>query len=208
MKPELLLSGAKELGIDLSTQQLGKFQEYFNLLMKWSKSINLTAISNPDEVVIKHFLDSLTLVKFINSPAKLIDIGTGAGFPGIPLKIALPDLDITLVDSTAKKIGFLDLIIRSLKLDKCTTIHARAEDLKSNPEFATSFDYVTARALASADKLFLLLKPFVTAGGQILMLKGAEATQEVACIEEATPQIIPLTVPGLDARRTLIKFRF
>jgi 16S rRNA (guanine527-N7)-methyltransferase len=208
MNQNLLVNNAKALGIELSTQQIGKFQEYFNLLNKWGKSINLTAIKNPDEIVLKHFLDSLTLTAHISPKSSLIDIGTGAGFPGIPLKIALPDLSVTLVDSTAKKIGFLDLIIRGLKLENCNAVHGRAEDLGKMEQFKNNYNFVTARALASAKDLFPLLIPFAAKQGQILMLKGAEAQKESSELSIDCPakiEIIPLKIPGLEAQRNLIK---
>ena len=132
---EKMIINVDKLVINLSEIQLKQFYNYMNLLIEWNKKINLTAITEPDEIILKHFVDSLTISKYISDGTKVVDVGTGAGFPGIPLKIVRQEIDITLLDSLQKRINFLDEVINELNLEKITTVHSRVEDFGKNKEY-------------------------------------------------------------------------
>ena len=146
------------ISIKLEEKQIKQFYDYMNLLIEWNKKINLTAIIEPKEIILKHFVDSLTVSKYINEKSTLIDVGTGAGFPGIPLKILRNDIKITLVDSLNKRIKFLDEVIEKLNLDGIKTVHGRAEEIGRNREYREKFDYATSRAVANTATLSLPMK--------------------------------------------------
>lgn len=160
---------------------------YRELLTEWNGKFNLTAITEEEEVEVKHFADSLSLltVREISEGAKMLDIGSGAGFPGIPVKIARPDWDITLLDSLNKRIIFLNTVIEELKLPKISAIHGRAEELARKPEFRERFDLVTSRAVARLNILCEYSMPFVRSGGLFVAMKGSEAPEEIAEAEKA-----------------------
>lgn len=160
---------------------------YRELLTEWNGKFNLTAITEEEEVEVKHFADSLSLltVREISEGAKMLDIGSGAGFPGIPVKIARPDWEITLLDSLNKRITFLNAVIEALKLSKISAIHGRAEELARKPEFRERFDIVTSRAVARLNILCEYSMPFVKPGGLFVAMKGSEAPEEIAEAEKA-----------------------
>ena len=158
----------------LSETQISQFETYFEMLVEQNKVMNLTGITEEDEVAVKHFTDSLTCLDIIknNNVKTLADIGTGAGFPGIPLKIAMPELKVTLIDSLDKRVGFLNSVISALKLENIEAVHGRAEDEGRNPEFRESFDMAVARAVAPMNILTEYCLPFVRNGGLFLAMKG------------------------------------
>ena len=156
-----ILNKIKFLNTKLNDFQIIQLFNYMNLLIEWNEKINLTAITNPDEIIIKHFIDSVTINEFIEKNSKIIDIGTGAGFPGIPLKIVREDISITLMDSLNKRIVFLEEIIKKLDLKKVETVHARAEELGNNKLYRQKFDYATSRAVAPLNYLLEYMMPFV-----------------------------------------------
>lgn len=188
------------LDISLDDNQLEKFRQYEEILLNRNREFNLTAIREPADIRTKHFLDSLTcwLVMQDSSPQKVIDIGTGAGFPGIPLKIVFPMLNITLVESTGKKVHFCNEVIQLLKLSGIRTIQARAEELAHLPEHRASYDWAIARALAPMPALVEYLLPFVSPGGGMLAQKGASAKQET---NEAAEAIAILGGKLIEVRR-------
>lgn len=176
---EKMIINVDKLGINLSEIQLKQFYNYMNLLIEWNKKINLTAITEPDEIILKHFVDSLTISKYISDGTKVVDVGTGAGFPGIPLKIVRQDVDITLLDSLQKRINFLDEVINELNLEKITTIHSRVEDFGKNKKYREEFDIATSRAVANLSTLSEYLLPLVKVGGKVISMKGSLIQEEL-----------------------------
>ncbi len=173
----------KKLDIDLTDRQVEQFEKYYKFLLEWNEKINLTAIVEKEEVVVKHFYDSLYLAKIVDfSNQKICDIGSGAGFPGIPLKIIYPEIDLTIVDSLGKRIKFLDLLCEELKIT-VTNVHARAEEYVST--VWQQYDLVFARAVAKLNILSELCIPYVKIGGKFIALKGANAAEEIANSQNA-----------------------
>lgn len=170
---------------DLSDEKYNKFQKYMNLLIEWNKNINLTAITDKDEIKLKHFVDSLTINKYISDNSKVIDVGTGAGFPGIPLKIYNESLDITLLDSLNKRINFLNHVIEMLNLNKIRAVHSRAEDAAKNPDYRERFDIATSRAVANLSTLVEYLLPFVRVNGICICMKGPNVDEELSRAKKA-----------------------
>ena len=170
------------IGITLSDKQLQQFITYYEMLVEKNKVMNLTAITDFDEVFEKHFEDSLSLIQAVDlrKPQTVIDLGTGAGFPGIPLKIAFPELQITLADSLNKRILFLDDVIQKLGLEGIETVHGRAEDLARNMKFREQFDLCVSRAVANLSTLSEYCLPFVKLGGKFVSYKAGECDEEVA----------------------------
>lgn len=177
---EALISGMKKFNIELTDEQINKFNIYCNMLIEWNSKMNLTAIKEPTEIAVKHFVDSCSVLNYvkIKKNAKVIDIGTGAGFPGIPLKILREDLDITLLDSLNKRLVFLNEVAKELNLD-LTTVHARAEDLGRQEEHREQYDIAISRAVAPLNILSEYSIPFVRKGGKFISMKGPNVQAEV-----------------------------
>lgn len=174
MTEELLLSAMPEL----DAEQIWKFTEYYNKLLDWNSRINLTRITEPSEVAAKHFADSVLGAKLLPQGARVVDVGTGAGFPGVPLKIVRPDIELVLVDSLGKRVKFLTELTRELGID-AAAIHARAEDAARTSGLRGSFDIALSRAVAPMNVLTELTVPFVKVGGASLMYKGSNAREEL-----------------------------
>ena len=172
------ISKVKELGIELNDNQINQFNKYYELLVEYNKVMNLTGITEYEEVLEKHFYDSLTMAKKVNlNDSSLVDIGAGAGFPCIPLKIAFPSLDVTVVDSLAKRMKFLEVVIKELNLENIRCLAMRGEDFaKLHRE---EFDYVTARAVARLNILNEITLPLVKVGGYFVALKGQDGLIEI-----------------------------
>lgn len=174
-----------KINIEISDKQIEKFFDYMNLLLEWNEKINLTAITEPEDIILKHFVDCTTILKYIKDEDKIIDIGTGAGFPGIPLKILNEKLDITLMDSLNKRINFLNEIINKLDLKNIVAIHARAEELARNKRYREKFDIATSRAVANLSTLSEYMLPFVKKNGMVISMKGSNIEEEVKNAKKA-----------------------
>ena len=180
-KSNLLKKSLTYFGLTPDDRQLSMFEQYYNMLAEKNKVMNLTAITAWEDVVIRHFADSVSLVK-IHDPLKIssmIDLGSGAGFPGIPLKIMFPDLKITLVDALAKRIHFLDEVIHELRLDYIETVHGRGEDLARQPAYREKYDLCVSRAVARLSVLSEYALPFVRTGGAFIAYKSEKAFDEI-----------------------------
>jgi len=175
-----LKSKAKQINILLEEEQTKNFYKYMQLLLQWNEKMNLTAITEPKEVITKHFIDSLTIANLIEKDQKIIDVGTGAGFPGIPLSI-IKKQDITLIDSLNKRITFLEEVKKELKLKQIKAIHTRAEEFAKNKKERETYDIATSRAVAPLNVLLEYLLPLVKIGGKCICMKGSNTTE----IEEA-----------------------
>ncbi len=175
----------KKMQIKFSEEQYNQFYKYMNLLIEWNKKINLTAIIEPKEIILKHFVDSLTIAKYIEENKKVADVGTGAGFPGIPLKIYRKDLKITLIDSLNKRLNFLNEVIAELELKEINTVHGRAEELGQNKEYREKFDIVTSRAVANLSTLSEYLIPFIKKDGKCIYMKTLELDEELEKAKKA-----------------------
>jgi len=183
---EELINKSQKIGINISEEEANKFYNYMNLLLEWNEKINLTAITAPNEVILKHFVDSITINKYIEDKNTIMDIGTGAGFPGIPLKIINKDKKFILVDSLNKRINFLNEVSEKLNLENIECIHSRAEELAVNINYREKSDIVTSRAVARLATLLEYMFPFVKVGGKCICMKGANIKEE---LEEAKKAI-------------------
>ncbi|MDH6364389.1 16S rRNA (guanine527-N7)-methyltransferase [Enterococcus sp. PF1-24] len=188
MTPEEFQAQLAQQGIDLSPEQMAQFQQYFTLLVEWNQKINLTAITEESDVYLKHFYDSMMLAfsEEFSASGYLCDVGAGAGFPSLPLKIAFPELEVTIVDSLNKRINFLNTVVESLGLQKVQLYHDRAETFGQQPQFREAFDFVTARAVARLNVLAELCLPLVKKQGYFFALKAAKSDEELV---EAKPAI-------------------
>lgn len=185
MKPEEFYVHLADLGFPLTDRQKEQYERYFELLVEWNEKINLTAITDKDEVYLKHFYDSVAPILqglIENQPIRLLDIGAGAGFPSLPMKILFPELDVTIIDSLNKRINFLHLLAEELGLSGVHFYHGRAEDFAQDKAFRAQFDLVTARAVARMQVLSELTIPYLKVGGRLLALKASNAPEE---LEEA-----------------------
>lgn len=206
----------KEIGIVLTDNQKKQFIRFYELLVEWNKVMNLTGITEYEEVNEKHFVDSVSLVKAIdmNKVETVIDVGTGAGFPGIPLKIVFPHLKMVLLDSLNKRIQFLNTVIDELGLSDIQTIHGRAEDFAKKPEYRETFDLCVSRAVANLATLSEYCLPYVQNEGYFIPYKSGEIDQEVEQAKKAihllggkTDEIIKFQLPGSEIGRSFVKIK-
>ena len=178
---DLLIQGLSELNIDITKKQLDQFMKFYQMLVETNKVMNLTSITQIDEVMVKHFIDSALIVKAVDlsQVQTLIDVGTGAGFPGIPIKILFPNIKVTLLDSLNKRLKFLNDVIQKLELENIETIHGRAEDFGKNRAYREKYDIVVSRAVANLSTLSEYCIPFVKKGGQFISYKSAISGEEI-----------------------------
>lgn len=211
-----LINNCKKWNIILTEKQIKQFDQYYDLMVEWNSFMNLTAITEFDEVCQKHFLDSLSIVKaypdhyFEENTFQLIDIGTGAGFPSIPIKIVFPNLKFTLVDSLNKRIKFLNEVIDQLQLSDCTAVHGRAEDLAKNSSYREQYDFCVSRAVANLSTLCEYCMPYVKVGGRFVSYKSEKITEEAEKAKHAifvlggkSERQVEFTLPDSDIYRNI-----
>jgi len=204
---------AMKLNINLSKIQVDNFMKYKTILLETNKFLNLTSITDDKDVILKHFIDSLTINSYITQNSSLIDVGTGAGFPGIPIKIIRSDVSLTLLDSLQKRVNFLSNVVNELSLDSVNLIHGRAEDIGKIKEYRENFDFVTARAVANSSTLSELCLPFVKVNGLFICMKGSieeeldEAKNAINALGGEIEKIEEFNLPDTDIKRTVILIR-
>lgn len=176
---------AMQFGIELSGKEQDNFYNYMKLLLDWNEKINLTAITEPKEIITKHFVDSLSITSYINENDRILDIGTGAGFPGIPIKIVLEKNEITLLDSLNKRINFLNEVIEKLDLKNIQAVHGRAEEFNKIDENRENYDIIVSRAVAKLNVLLEYMLPFVKLNGRCICMKSADIGEELKEAENA-----------------------
>lgn len=216
MNIEQFQSALAERGIVLSEEQLAQFNRYYELLVEWNEKMNLTAITEREDVYMKHFFDSITAGFYIDltKPLRLLDVGAGAGFPSIPLKIVFPDLNVTIIDSLNKRITFLNHLASELGLEDVQFVHGRAEEMGQKPEHREQYDLVTARAVARMSVLSELCLPFARTGGSFVAMKAASASDEMDTAKKAiqtlggkTDDVFSFKLPIENSERTIIVVR-
>jgi 16S rRNA (guanine527-N7)-methyltransferase len=202
----------REMGIELSDSQVEQFLVYYEMLTEWNEVMNLTAITNYEDVMKKHFVDSISLIKAydVSKNVSVIDVGTGAGFPGLALKIAYPNLKVTLLDSLNKRINFLDAVIEKLGLTNIDTVHGRAEDYAKKGKLREEYDLCVSRAVANLSTLSEYCLPFVKVGGQFISYKSEKITEEMTAASHAINLLggkvskqVEFTLPDSDIYRNL-----
>ena len=202
---------AKKMQIELSNQQLEQFYLYMNLLLEWNEKINLTAITDPKEIILKHFIDSITIAPYLKNAQSILDIGTGAGFPGIPLAILENSKDFVLMDSLNKRIIFLQEVIQNIALTGVQAIHGRAEELGKEKEHREHYDLVASRAVAKLNILLEYMLPFVKVGGRCICMKSQEIEEELEEAKQAIEllggkleRVDEIILPESDVKRKII----
>ena len=212
-KNNVLIQGCLELGIQLTDTQVNQFETYYELLVEWNKVMNLTGITEYDEVMQKHFVDSLSIVKAadLGQCKKVLDMGTGAGFPGIPIKIVYPHLEVVLLDSLNKRIKFLNEVIGKLGLSGITAIHGRAEDYAKQKEYREMFDLCVSRAVANLASLSEYCIPYTMLHGNFISYKSGSIEDELQNAKNAVfllggkmKDTVKFTLPGSDIERSLV----
>lgn len=209
----LLQESCEKMGVSLTEEMASQFMTYLSLLLEWNEKMNLTAITDKKDVVQKHFVDCLSILPHLSltGQEKIIDVGTGAGFPGIPVKIACPEVEMTLLDSLQKRIGFLEEVGSQLGLSGVHYVHSRAEDGGQNPDYREQFDLCVSRAVANLAVLAEFCLPFVKVGGRLAALKGPDALREIEEAQGAlkklggkVAEVIDVEIPFTDLQHKLV----
>ena len=208
---EIFKKLAKEINLDIDRSKIVKFYEYMNLLLEWNEKINLTAITEQNDIILKHFIDCLTIKKYLKDNDKIVDIGTGAGFPGIPLAIMSEANKFTLVDSLNKRVNFLNDVKEKIDLKNIEAIHSRAEEFGQNKIYREKYDIAVSRAVANLSVLLEYLLPTVKVGGKVICMKGSQVQDEINEAKYALKElggVIKLTdefcLPETDMKRNII----
>lgn len=218
---DLLINICKKINIEISDEQVKQFEKYYEMLVEKNKVMNLTAITEKDEVIIKHFIDSIAIIPYLkeknislNNELRIIDIGTGAGFPGIPLKIMLPDVKFTLLDSLNKRVGFLNEVIFELQLTNIEAIHGRAEDIAFDSNYREGFDLCVSRAVANLSTLSEYCIPFVKKNGYFISYKAGDSEEEINKSKNAIKllggkinKVEEFVLPESDAERVFVMIK-
>lgn len=213
---EIMKKSADHLKLPFDEVQYDQFMQYKSLLKEWNEKVNLTAITEDGEIISKHFIDSIQAFQFdgLNEAETLIDVGTGAGFPGLPIKIMKPEIRITLLDSLNKRLNFLRAVSEDLKLENVELVHSRAEDGARKPEYRDSFDVAVSRAVANLTLLTELCLPYVKVGGHFIALKGPAVEQEIRDAEYAVKvlggkitEVKEVQIEGTDLKHNLVVIR-
>jgi len=208
----LFVEGAKAFGIDLDERKIEAFELYLKELLKWNRKINLTAIRSEKGILLKHFLDSFSAYPYLPEHSSILDIGSGAGFPGIPLKIVQPTVALTLMDSVRKKVDFQRHIIRILDLKGVEAIHGRVQDKGILPDLGGRFDIILSRAFSDLQNLLALSLPFLKRAGKVIAMKGEVGDEEIRLLagREGIPyrlqKTVPLILPFSSFKRTILLF--
>lgn len=206
----IIIEKGKEISVEITENQAEMYFDYMNMLVEWNENINLTSITEPNDVILKHFIDSLTAYKYIKN-ISIIDVGTGAGFPGIPLKIIDKDIKITLLDSLNKRINFLNEVIGKLELENIETIHGRVEEVARNKEYREEFDIAISRAVAPLNVLLEYMIPLIKVGGKCICMKGSNVEEEINESANAFKRLNAeieavegFELPGTDIKRNIV----
>lgn len=201
----------KEINIEIKLEQINKFYEYMNLLLEWNEKINLTAITEQKDIILKHFVDCLTIQKYLSKEQKIVDIGTGAGFPGIPLAIMEEMCHFVLVDALNKRVNFLNEVKEKLDLQNVLAIHMRAEEFGQNKVYREKFDIAVSRAVANLSVLAEYLLPVIKVGGKVICMKGNQVEDEIRQAEFAVKELggrikekEEFCLPGTEMKRNII----
>ena len=196
--------------MQIEVKNIEKFYKYMQILLEWNEKINLTTIVEPEQIIVKHFLDSLTIKKYIEDEKNIIDVGTGAGFPGVPLAIETEN-NVTLLDSLNKRINFLNDVKEKIGLENVVTVHSRAEDATKDKKYRECFDYAVSRAVAPMNVLLEYLLPFVKVGGKVICMKGPNVKEEMDNSEKVAKilggkieKVEELEIPEIDMKRTVV----
>lgn len=210
---EILINGCKLYNIDISQEQINMLLKYMDMLKEWNKNVNLTSIVDDEGIIKKHFLDSISIfnTELIKDNISLVDVGTGAGFPGIPIKIINPTVKVTLIDSLKKRVNFLDEVIGELKLKDINAVHGRCEDFANQKDYREKYDIATARAVASLPVLCEYCLPYVKIGGSFIAMKGPSVIEELDVSDNAVKvmggelkEVIDTNIYGEDLNHKLV----